>query len=106
MKDIHLTQDEERLMRVFNALGNPARFKMFQHLVRCPECYVGEVVDQMPLVQSTVSQHLKVLREAGVIHDEKAGVAKCCTPNWETLLWLRDRIEELVGRIKRGSEVR
>jgi len=102
MKQVYLNQDEERMVKMLNALGNPARFKMLQHLARCPACHVGDVVEQMPLAQSTVSQHLKVLREAGVIHDEKAGVAKCCTPNWEALFWLRDRIGDLVGRIKRG----
>ena len=84
---------------MFNALGNKARFKMFEHLARCPACHVGDVVEQMPLAQSTVSQHLRVLREAGMIHDEKAGVAKCCTPNCEALLWLRERVLELVQRI-------
>ena len=106
MKQVDLNQDEERLVKVFNALGNPARFKILQHLARCPECHVGDVVEQMPLAQSTVSQHFKILREAGVIHDEKTGVAKCCTLNWEALFWLRDRIGELVERMKKGSEIR
>lgn len=102
MKEIALTQDEERLVQMFNALGNPARFKMLAHLARCPECHVGDVVAQTPLSQSTVSQHLKVLRQAGVIHDERAGVAKCCTPNHEALVWLREQVAEMVRRTLQG----
>ena len=106
MKQVDLNQDEERVVKMLNALGSPVRFRIFQHLARCPSCHVGDVVEQMPVAQSTVSQHLKVLREASVIHDEKAGTAKCCTPNWEALFWLRDRIGELVKRGKGDCDVR
>ena len=99
MKTIPLSRDDERLVGMLNALGNPARFKMLEHLAQCPACHVGDVVERMPLAQSTVSQHLSVLRDSGLLHDEKAGLAKCCTPNPEALFWLRERIAELVKRI-------
>jgi ArsR family transcriptional regulator len=50
------------------ALGHPARVAIVRHLAsRRGTCTCGEIVDQLPLAQSTVSQHLKVLKDAGLI---------------------------------------
>ena len=97
MKQIALTDSEKRLVKMLSALGNPARFKMFQFLSRYPQRAVGNVVEQTPLAQSTVSQHLKVLQEAGLIHGEQSGTSRCCTLNAEALRWLRKQIADLAS---------
>lgn len=65
------------LARYAKALGHPARVKILRFLLEREECMAGAIVDVLPLAQSTVSQHLKVLREAGLIHGEVEGLRIC-----------------------------
>lgn len=62
-----LTTEEERAAAIFRALGNPARIRIITELARRDACVTGDLVDVLPLAQSTVSQHLKVLKEAGIV---------------------------------------
>ena len=62
--------DDERLVQMLKALGNPVRFRIMQTLAERQMCITQEIVETTPLAQSTVSQHLKVLREAGLIEGE------------------------------------
>ena len=62
-----LTTDEIRLAQMLRALGNPIRFRIMQFLAEKQMCITGDIVEFTTLAQSTVSQHLKVLREAGLI---------------------------------------
>lgn len=67
MKTIEgLTAEEERAAAVFRALGNPARVRIVAELAKRQAC-VSDLVEVLPLAQSTVSQHLKVLKEAGIV---------------------------------------
>ena len=99
VKLIELSDGEKRLVKMLNALGNPARFKMFQSLLR-QKRVVGDVVGEMPLAQSTVSQHLRVLQEAGLIFGEHDGTSRCCTPNAASLGWLREQISSLTAECR------
>lgn len=72
-----LTQDEVRLAQMLKALGNPIRFRIMQFLAENPVCITGDIVEFTTLAQSTVSQHLKVLRDAGLIEGEIEGPATC-----------------------------
>jgi len=87
-----LTPDEQRLAKMLKALGNPARFQIVQILAEKQICITGEIVEATTLAQSTVSQHLKVLREAGLIHGEIEGPATCYCLNPANILWLKDKI--------------
>jgi|GEM_PF-727158 len=87
-----LTPDEQRLAKMLKALGNPARFQIVQILAEKQICITGEIVEATTLAQSTVSQHLKVLREAGLIHGEIEGPATCYCLNPINILWLKDKI--------------
>ncbi len=77
------------------ALGHPARVQILRLLVRRNACICGDIVDELPLAQSTVSQHLKVLKEAGLIRGEIDGprVGYCVEPRT-----LR-RLKALVGSL-------
>lgn len=68
---------DEETARLAKALGHPARVRILRFLLEREECVVGAIVDELPLAQSTVSQHLKVLREAGLIHGEVDGPRIC-----------------------------
>jgi ArsR family transcriptional regulator, arsenate/arsenite/antimonite-responsive transcriptional repressor len=85
--------DAERLARMLKALGNPVRFRIMQTLAERRSCITQEIVDTTPLAQSTVSQHLKVLREAGLIQGEIEGPATCYCVNPAGVRWLKEQIE-------------
>jgi ArsR family transcriptional regulator len=88
-----LAPDEVRLTRMLRALGNPTRFQIVKTLAECQRCITREIVDRTPLAQSTVSQHLKVLREAGLIRGEIEGPATCYCLDPAGIRWLKDQIE-------------
>ena len=67
----------EPLARTCKALSHPARLAILQTLAQRGTCICGEIVDVLPLSQATVSQHLKVLREAGLIRGEIDGPRSC-----------------------------
>jgi ArsR family transcriptional regulator len=99
MKTIELDPIDRRFVQMMAALGNPARFKMLQILSTRPACIVGDIVDELPLAQATVSQHLRVLKEAGLIYGEQAGAGRCCHVAPEALAWLRERAGALEARL-------
>jgi ArsR family transcriptional regulator, arsenate/arsenite/antimonite-responsive transcriptional repressor len=92
MKIATLTYDQKRLASMLKALGNPIRFQIIEFLAENQMCITGDIVRQMPLAQSTVSQHLKVLREAGLIQGEIDGPSTCYCINPQGIRWLKDRI--------------
>ena len=59
------------------ALGHPARIAILQFLVKTKACVCGDIVDELPLSQSTVSQHLKELKNAGLIKGDIDGPSVC-----------------------------
>lgn len=65
------------LAKLAKALGHPARVAIVRLLLRREACVCGEIVDELPLAQSTVSQHLKLLKEAGLIRGEVDGPRVC-----------------------------
>ncbi|MFN7132602.1 MAG: ArsR/SmtB family transcription factor [Myxococcales bacterium] len=68
---------DEELAALAKALGHPARVQILRLLLRKSACICGDIVDELPLAQSTVSQHLKVLKEAGLIRGEVDGPRVC-----------------------------
>lgn len=77
--------DGEALARYCKALGHPARVAILRHLAAEDRCICGRIVEIMPYAQSTVSQHLKVLKEAGLVRGEVEGPATCYCVDKETL---------------------
>ena len=88
-------QDQERLVTMFKALGNPYRFEILKYLVTHPGCFTGDIVQFLPLAQATVSQHLKVLREAGWIIGTMAGPATSYCLNDASVAWFRVKVGEI-----------
>ncbi len=64
---------QERFVTMAKALGNPIRFEILKFLVTHPGCINGRIVEFLPIAQATVSQHLKVLQEAGWIDGSISG---------------------------------
>ena len=70
------TNDEQLASRL-KALAHPARLRILRLLAERDRCVCGELVDELPQAQATVSQHLKVLREAGFVVGEIEGPSTC-----------------------------
>ncbi len=88
-----LSPDKQRLARMLKALGNPVRFQIVEFLAHHTTCITNDIVKNTPLAQSTVSQHLKVLREAGLINGEIEGPATCYCLNQEGLRWFKENFD-------------
>lgn len=68
---------DDELANLAKAIGHPIRVKILRILSRKQSCICGEIVEELPLAQSTVSQHLKVLKEAGIIQGDVDGPRVC-----------------------------
>jgi ArsR family transcriptional regulator len=79
------------------ALGHPALVTIMRLLLGRKSCFCGEIVEHLPLAQATVSQHLKVLRDAGLIQGEIEGPRTCHWADADRLARLRDRVSELLS---------
>jgi DNA-binding transcriptional ArsR family regulator len=81
-KESFSTQEQE-LAAFAKALAHPARISILKVLAQRNECICGEIVEILPLAQSTVSQHLKELKNAGLINGTVDGPRSCYCINWE-----------------------
>jgi DNA-binding transcriptional ArsR family regulator len=71
------TDAQNELAALAKALGHPARIAILEVLITKNACICGDLVEELPLSQSTVSQHLKALKEAGLIQGEIEGPRTC-----------------------------
>lgn len=88
-------ESAERLARLAWAVAHPARVRIVRLLVSRDACVCGEIVDSLPLAQSTVSQHLKILKEAQLIEGEVDGPKVCYCINPQALRELKSLIARL-----------
>jgi DNA-binding transcriptional ArsR family regulator len=71
------TKSQNELATLAKALGHPARIAILQFLIKSKACMCGDIVDELPLSQSTVSQHLSELKKAGLIKGDIDGPSVC-----------------------------
>ena len=95
LRPVEGPEADEELALLAKAVGHPARVQILRLLVRRDACVCGDIVDELPLAQSTVSQHLKVLKEAGLIRGEVDAPRVCYCIEPRTLR----RLKSLVGSL-------
>ena len=88
-------QNPEALAQLAWAIAHPARVRIVQLLIQRNACICGEIVEELPLAQSTVSQHLKILKEAGLIQGEVSGPKVCYCVNPARLKELKALVASL-----------
>ncbi len=76
-KTEEFTVKDNKIAKYAKALAHPARVAILQVLLKQRSCICGDIVEELPLSQSTVSQHLKELKEAGLIKGDIDGVKTC-----------------------------
>lgn len=81
-KNDHFTDEQNQIATLAKALGHPARVAILNHLDKVNACICGDIVNELPLAQPTVSQHLKELKNAGLIKGSIEGNSICyCIDN-------------------------
>lgn len=95
MKSLGLPITDQRFVEMLRALGNPARYRIFQELHHRGACQTGPLVDALPLAQSTVSEHLRRLKAAGLVTGELDGPNTCYCVDEAAFAWFKDRINGL-----------
>jgi ArsR family transcriptional regulator len=95
VRPVEGAEADDELATLAKALGHPARVQIMRLLVRREACICGDIVDELPLAQSTVSQHLKVLKSVGLIRGDIDGprVCYCVEPR------VLRRLKALVGSL-------
>jgi DNA-binding transcriptional ArsR family regulator len=84
-KSDFFTDKQNELASLFKALSHPARVAIIEYLLTVDTCICGDIVNELPLAQPTVSQHLKELKNAGIIKGSIEGTAICYCINEDTL---------------------
>ncbi len=88
-------KQQETFLSMCKAISNPIRFEVLKLLLTHPGCITGDIVDHLPIAQATVSQHLKVLREAGWIKGETDGPAVCYCLDQDKVQWFKSKVTEI-----------
>jgi DNA-binding transcriptional ArsR family regulator len=98
------TVREQSLAAFAKALSHPARIAILDVLAKRNACICGEIVDVLPLAQSTVSQHLKELREAGLVTGSVDGPRSCYCINWKAFEKFNTEFNSLFNTLKLKNE--
>lgn len=99
-KKEEFSQKEQELAAFAKALSHPARIAILKVLAQKNECICGELVDVLPLAQSTVSQHLKELKNAELITGETDGPKSCYCINWKAFEKINSEFGFLFTKLK------
>jgi len=84
--------EQNQLAELAKALGHPARIAIIEYLMKKNSCVCGDIVSKLPLSQSTISQHLKALKSAGIIKGKIEGSYRCYCLNPEVLGFFKSKI--------------
>ena len=87
--------DADDLARMCKALAHPARIQLLRHLIDFGECYFGSLADVLPLAPSTISKHVSILKDAGLIEGSSDVQRVCYCVNPERLQQLKLVIADL-----------
>ena len=95
LRPVEGAEADDELAALAKAIGHPARVQILRLLVRRTSCVCGDIVDELPLAQSTVSQHLKQLKDAGLIRGEVDGPRICYCVQPGTVALFKALVEAL-----------
>ncbi|CAN5545307.1 metalloregulator ArsR/SmtB family transcription factor [soil metagenome] len=95
MKSVLHDVTDERLMLMLRALANPARLQLFYQLRTRDDAHCHDLVEALPLSQSTVSEHIQRLKEAGLVRGEPHGASRTYVIDEDALSWLKQAVSSL-----------
>ncbi len=95
LRGAEITQLDEELAALAKAIAHPARLQIIRLLSKRTTCVCGEIVDELPLAQSTVSEHLRILKDAGLVQGAVDGPRVCYCLNPQALTRLKALLDGL-----------
>lgn len=101
-KTEHFTDRQNQIAKIAKALGHPARIAIIEYLMKVNECICGDIVNELPLAQPTVSQHLKELKNAGIIKGNIEGNSVCYCIDEKTIDIISSYFSEIVKTVTKS----
>ena len=98
-KTEHFTKSQNDLAIIFKALGHPARVAIIEYLIQVNSCICNDIVNELPLAQATISQHLKELKNAGIIKGNIEGNAICYCLDEKTIEHLQKHFGNISSQL-------
>ena len=102
-KTEHFTDEQNQIATIAKALGHPARIAIIEYLMQVNECICGDIVNELPLAQPTVSQHLKELKNAGIIKGNIEGNSICYCIDEKTIEILNIYFSKIVETVSKAK---
>ncbi|TAH03753.1 MAG: ArsR family transcriptional regulator [Sphingobacteriales bacterium] len=96
----HYSDKQNQIATLAKALGHPARIAIMEYLLNVETCICGDIVNELPLAQPTVSQHLKELKNAGLIKGEIEGNTICYCINEKAFNILQSYFGNITGKLE------
>lgn len=98
-KTEHFSEEQNEMAQILKALAHPARIAILEHLLKVNECICGDIVSELPLAQPTVSQHLKEMKNAGIIKGTVEGNSVCYCLDEKTIEKLHLYFKEITSKL-------
>lgn len=102
-KTEHFTERQNQIATIAKALGHPARIAIIEYLMKVNECICGDIVNELPLAQATVSQHLKELKNAGIIQGSIEGNSICYCIDEKTIEILNAYFSKIIHTVTKDK---
>lgn len=102
-KNDYFTDMQNETATIAKALGHPARIAILEYLLKVNDCICGDIVNELPLAQPTVSQHLKELKNAGLIKGNIEGNTICYCINEEALSKFNHYFEKMISSLNKQN---
>lgn len=102
-KTAYFTSKQNQIATIAKALGHPARIAIIEHLLKVNACICGDIVNELPLAQPTVSQHLKELKNAGLIKGNIEGNAVCYCIDENTFEVLKNYFTKIIATVNKQN---
>ena len=99
-KTDHYSDHQNETAKIAKALGHPARMAIIEYLAKTNTCICGDIVNELPLAQPTVSQHLKELKNAGIIKGEIEGNSICYCIDEQVIVKITDNLSDILEKLK------
>src|SRR6185437_12008377 len=102
-KTEHFTDKQNSIATIAKALGHPARIAIIEYLIKVDSCICGDIVNELPLAQPTISQHLKGLKNAGLIKGNIEGNSICYCIDEKAIQKLQSYFTKISAGLKKKN---
>ena len=102
-KTQHFTDKQNAIATLTKALGHPARIAILEYLIKVDACICGDIVNELPLAQPTISQHLKELKNAGLIKGNIEGNSICYCVDEKAISKLQNYFASIASSLEKKN---